>query len=45
VEGVEKLGVLQVGKILHWTDITNAAGQTMVSSWSMGAQEFVTSWV
>lgn len=45
VEGIEKLGVLHVTKILHWADITNDQGQTMVSSWPSGADNFETRWV
>jgi hypothetical protein len=45
VEGIEKLGVLHVTKILHWADITNDQGQTMVSSWPAGSDNFETRWI
>lgn len=45
VEGIERLGVLQVSTIHAWQDITNDKGQTMVSSWSMDDNNFQTRWV
>lgn len=45
LEGTERLGVLQVSKIHHWADIVNPQGQTMVSSWPAGADNFVVNWV
>jgi hypothetical protein len=45
LEGIERLGVLQVSKILHWADITNEHGQTMVSSWPMDGDTFETRWI
>jgi hypothetical protein len=45
LEGVSQLGVFQVGKILQWDDITNDQGQTLVSSWPTGADNFETRWV
>ena len=36
-EGQESLGRFVVSRILEWLDITNAQGQTLVSSWVMGA--------
>jgi hypothetical protein len=45
VEGMSQLGVFQVSKILQWDDITNGQGQTLVSSWPVGADNFETRWV
>jgi len=45
VEGQERLGRLVVAKILQWQDITDAAGRVLVTSWPMGADTFVESWV
>lgn len=36
---------LVVDEIKAWTDITNARGQVLVSSWPMGAKEPVENWV
>lgn len=36
-EGISKLGKFQVTKISQWADIQNSKGQTLVSSWPMGA--------
>jgi hypothetical protein len=44
-EGVEMLGRFCVSKILLWEDIVNSQGQTLVTSWSMGAQMLTESWV
>ena len=43
-EGSETLGRFVVSKILAWEDITNNRGQTLVSSWPMGAQSPVEVW-
>jgi hypothetical protein len=43
-EGIEKLGRIEVSKILAWEDITNNLGQTLVVSWPMGAKEPVEIW-
>lgn len=39
VEGVEFMGRFRVTKILAWEDVFNSRGQTLVSSWPMGAKE------
>ncbi len=39
------LGRHVVEQILAWEDITNAAGQVLVSSWQAGADKFTESWV
>lgn len=44
VEGLEKLGRIEVTKILAWEDITRN-GKTLVTSWPMGAKEPVEAWV
>ena len=43
-EGQESLGRFVVSKILAWEDIINQRGQTLVSSWPMGAQSPVEVW-
>lgn len=43
-EGVEKLGRFNVKSILQWQDIVNNRGQTLVTSWPMGAESFVETW-
>ena len=43
VEGVEKVGRLEVTKILAWEDIVKN-GKTLVVSWPMGAKEPVEVW-
>lgn len=43
VEGVEKVGRLEVTKILAWEDIMKN-GKTLVVSWPMGAKEPVEIW-
>lgn len=45
LEGIERLGMLHVNTIHHWADIVDPQGQTMVSSWPMGADTFETRWV
>lgn len=44
-EGHEQLSRFVVSKILAWEDITNAQGQTLVTSWPTGAQHFTEAWV
>jgi len=44
VEGLEKLGRVEVTKILAWEDITRN-GKILVTSWPMGAKEPVEAWV
>jgi hypothetical protein len=44
-EGVEQIGRFLVQQILGWEDITNSRGQTLVTSWPMGAQMFEENWV
>jgi hypothetical protein len=43
-EGVDFMGRFRVSKILAWQDIFNSAGQTLISSWVMGAKEPVKVW-
>lgn len=43
VEGIEKVGRLEVTKILAWEDIVKN-GKTLVVSWPMGAKEPVEVW-
>lgn len=43
-EGIETLGRFNVSKILTWEDITNSAGQTLVTSWPVGAQQPTRRW-
>lgn len=43
VEGIEKLGRIEVSKIHAWEDITHN-GKTLVTSWPMGAKEPVEIW-
>ena len=42
--GHNMLGRFVVSEILQWADITNAAGQTLVSSWAANADHFTESW-
>ena len=44
VEGLEKLGRIEVTKILAWEDITRN-GKVLVTSWPAGAKEPVEAWV
>lgn len=44
VEGIEKVGRLEVTKILAWEDIVKN-GKTLVVSWPMGAKQPVEAWV
>ncbi len=39
VEGTEQLGRIVVGRIIEWRDVTNPAGQVLVTSWPMGATQ------
>jgi hypothetical protein len=43
-EGIESMGRFKVSKILVWQDVFNQYGQTLVSSWPMGAKEPVKVW-
>jgi hypothetical protein len=43
-DGIESLGKFRVSKIVLWQDIYNKFGQTLVSSWVMGAKEPVMVW-
>lgn len=43
VEGIEKVGRVEVAKILEWQDITHN-GKTLVTSWPAGAKEPVEIW-
>lgn len=45
VEASKELGRYKVRKILEWQDIKNERGESMVSYWPKGAQNFVTDWV
>lgn len=44
-EGTEKLGRFVVSKIMGWQDITNDRGETLVTSWPEGANQFQERWV
>lgn len=44
-EGTQTLGRFVVTKILQWEDIVNDRGQCLVTSWPMGADQFVEAWV
>ncbi len=44
IEGIERLGRIEVTKILAWEDIVKN-GKTLVVSWPMGAKEPVEAWV
>lgn len=44
-EGRPQVGRFRVEKILAWDDITNASGQTLVTSWPMGSTKPVEQWV
>lgn len=43
-EGTEHVGRFVVGRILQWVDITNSRGQTLVTSWPVGADTFEERW-
>ena len=43
LEGIEKLGRIEVSKILAWEDITKN-GRTLVVSWPLGAKEPLENW-
>ncbi len=45
VEGQERLGRLNVSKILMWQPIVNAIGQELVTSWPMGADTWLETWI
>ncbi len=44
LEGIEKIGRLEASKILAWEDIVNSKGQTLVTSWPLGAKEPLEVW-
>src|SRR5579885_2340073 len=44
-EGTTLIGRFVVKAIHQWTDIVDGAGRTMVTSWPVGAEHFVTEWV
>lgn len=44
VNGRQQLGRMVVDEILQWEDILNPQGQTLVSSWPMGADMFQENW-
>lgn len=44
-EGVDKLGRFIVSEIMTWQDITDGAGRVLVTSWPMGTEHFIESWV
>lgn len=44
-EGTDRLGRFVVSKILEWQDITNGAGEILVTSWPEGADMFQERWV
>ena len=45
VEGADKLSRVVVSRILEWQDITNGAGEILVTSWPEGADSFQERWV
>jgi hypothetical protein len=45
VEGLLKLGRIEVTKIHGWQDIVDAEGKTLISSWPKGATELVEEWI
>jgi DnaJ-domain-containing protein 1 len=45
VEGKTIVGRFVVSKILYWDDILNAAGETMVTYWPIGADMFERDWI
>lgn len=45
VEGQERLGRLIAAKILAWQPIVNGRGQELVTSWPMGAESWIETWV
>lgn len=45
VEGRPILGRCVAEKILFWDDIINHNGQTLVTSWPMGADQFIETWI
>ena len=45
VEGITKLGRLNVSKIVQWEDVINGEGKVMVSSWPAGAKKHEMVWV
>lgn len=44
-EGRQVLGRFVVTKILQWTDIVDAQGRTLVTSWQSGADHFTEAWI
>jgi len=44
-EGQNRIGRFIVSRIVQWAEITNAAGEVLVTSWAMGADTFAESWV
>lgn len=45
VEGQERLGRIIVSNILAWQPIVNALGRELVTSWPMGADTWLETWV
>jgi len=45
VEGLRSLGQFRVNRILDWQDISDDHGRVLVTSWPMGAKQFVEKWV
>ena len=45
VEGTPPLGRFLAQKILQWEDIVRGDGKTLVTSWPIGAEKFVETWV
>lgn len=43
--GLEQVGRFVVKQILNWEDVTNAYGQTLVTSWPKNSDWFMESWV
>lgn len=44
-EGQQRLGRFIVSRILQWEDVVNAAGETLVTTWPVGADHFEERWI
>ena len=45
VEGVKKLDMIEVEKIIAWDDIVDNQGRTLIVSWPKGAKEPIEEWL
>lgn len=45
VEGIERLGRVVVSKIMQWQDILDTRGRILVTSWPMGQDHFLETWI